>query len=144
MNKHKTMMPWSIAYTVFTWDTFTWGKCNFTIENVTQYNRNVNLLQVNVSRALEVATKMSESCTWSNVMYLLMWPNPCEALNRTVIATFAKTREKTAGWLKQLPGFLQHRVKQAFRLKKCPKISQLWGKCSCLHVWLSLGIQYTR
>ena len=25
------------TYAVFTWDTFTWGKCHFTIENVTQY-----------------------------------------------------------------------------------------------------------
>ena len=29
------------SYAVFTRDTFTWGKCHFTIENVTQYNRNV-------------------------------------------------------------------------------------------------------
>ena len=35
---------------MFTRDTFTWGKCYFTIENATQYNRNVNLSQVNVSR----------------------------------------------------------------------------------------------
>ena len=34
---------------MFIRDTFTWGKCHFTIENVTQYNRNVNLPQVNVS-----------------------------------------------------------------------------------------------
>ena len=38
------------SYAVFTRDTFTRGKCIFTIENVTQYNRNVNLRQVNVSR----------------------------------------------------------------------------------------------
>ena len=38
-----------IIYAVFTRDTFTWDKCHFTIENVTQYNKNVNLPQVNVS-----------------------------------------------------------------------------------------------
>ena len=38
------------TYAVFTRATFTWGKCIFTIENVMQYNRNVNLPQVNVSR----------------------------------------------------------------------------------------------
>ena len=37
------------TYPMFTWDMFTWGKCHFTIGNVTQYNRNVNLPQVNVS-----------------------------------------------------------------------------------------------
>ena len=40
----------SVTNAVFTRDMFTWGKCHFTIENVTQYNRNVNLPQVNVSR----------------------------------------------------------------------------------------------
>ena len=30
---------------VFTRGTFTWGKCHFTTENVTQYNRNVNVPQ---------------------------------------------------------------------------------------------------
>ena len=34
---------------VFTRDTFTRGKCHFTVENVTQYDRNVNLPRVNVS-----------------------------------------------------------------------------------------------
>ena len=38
------------TYAVFTRDTITWGNCHFTIENVTQYNRDVNLPQVNVSR----------------------------------------------------------------------------------------------
>ena len=41
-----------MSYAVFTRDTFTWGKCifeHFTIENVTQYNRNVNLRQVNTA-----------------------------------------------------------------------------------------------
>ena len=52
---------------MFTWDTFTWGKCHFTIENVTQYNRNVNLPQVNVSRvktALETIWKFGWSSVW--------------------------------------------------------------------------------
>ena len=35
-----------VTNAVFTRDTFTWGKCHFTIENVMQYNRNVNLPQV--------------------------------------------------------------------------------------------------
>ena len=35
---------------VFTRDTFTWGKCISQQQNVMQYNRNVNLPQVNVSR----------------------------------------------------------------------------------------------
>ena len=41
---------YTTTYVVFTRDTFTSGKCHVTIENVTQYNRNVNLPQVNVSR----------------------------------------------------------------------------------------------
>ena len=38
---------YTTTYAVFTRDR---GKCHVTIENVTQYNRNVNLPQVNVSR----------------------------------------------------------------------------------------------
>ena len=48
-NKYNDVLGELKAYAMFTQDTFTWGKCIFTIENVTQYNRNVNLPQVNVS-----------------------------------------------------------------------------------------------
>ena len=41
---------WNWLIDALTRGTFTWGKWHFTIENVTQYNRNVNLPQVNVSR----------------------------------------------------------------------------------------------
>ena len=49
-SKYSTYKTQTLLNAVFTRDTFTWGKYHFTIENVTQYNRNVNLPQVNVSR----------------------------------------------------------------------------------------------
>ena len=52
------------SYAVFTRETFTRGKWHFTIENVTQYNRNVNLPQVNVSR---VNTAIGISVNHQNV-----------------------------------------------------------------------------
>ena len=36
-----------LSNAMFTRDTSAWAKCHFTIENVTQYNKNVNLPQVN-------------------------------------------------------------------------------------------------
>ena len=48
------------TYAVSTPGTFTLGKCHFTIENVMQYNRNVNLPQVNVSH---VNTALVHLCT---------------------------------------------------------------------------------
>ena len=46
-----------LSVAVFTRDTLTGGKCHFTIENVMQYNRNVNLPQVNVSRVNTACAK---------------------------------------------------------------------------------------
>ena len=39
------------THAVFTRDTFTWGKCHFTVANVTQYNRNVLRLQWDLQTA---------------------------------------------------------------------------------------------
>ena len=59
LDKFNNNIPWlartiynyaNCSVAMFTRDTFTWGKCIFIIENVTQCNRNVNLLHVNVSR----------------------------------------------------------------------------------------------
>ena len=60
---------------MFTRDTFTWGKCHFTIENVTQYNRNVKLPQVNVSRvytALNIVDWLIDCITNFDRLFLAM------------------------------------------------------------------------
>ena len=50
---------------MFTRDTFTWSKCHFTIQNVTQYNRNVHLPLVSVSRVNTAIVNYGCNATWS-------------------------------------------------------------------------------
>ena len=78
------VFPWtkklphqSLSFAVFTRDMFTWGKCYFTIENVTQYNRNVNLPRVNVSRVNTAFVVRPHSFDILYILYLLIntfWP----------------------------------------------------------------------
>ena len=67
----------SLSFAMFTRDMFTWGKCYFTIENVTQYNRNVNLPRVNVSRVNTAFVVRPHSFDILYILYLLIntfWP----------------------------------------------------------------------
>ena len=63
-----------ISDAVFTRDTFAWGKCHFTIENVTQYNRNVNLPQVNVSRVNKSLVSVQRKNIFLEVWLDSHWP----------------------------------------------------------------------